>query len=241
MFRGRRATEGTNPVKKKLAAALSGVATLTMALSACSSSSSKIDDYAKSVCDQVQPQLQKIQNANNSIASVSGGSSRPEDVKSADSAAFQQISDAYKALSNAVNSAGPPPVQNGTTLQQNAVKELNDTSAAYAGLKKTVDALNAGDQAAFANGLKGVAAQLTTLSKGGDDALSKLQSGDVGKAMAKQPGCQKASGSPSTGSGNPVPPVPPAPPAPQASRAPSGAASAPPPSSSPSPSQSKKS
>lgn len=221
MFRGRRATEGTNPVKKKLAAALSGVATLTMALSACSSSSNKIDDYAKSVCDQVQPQLQKIQNANNSIASVSGGSSKPEDVKSADSAAFQQISDAYKALSNAVSGAGAPPVQNGATLQQNAVQELNDTSGAYAGLKKTVDGLNTGDQVAFANGLKGVAGQLTTLSKGGDDALSKLQSGDVGNAMAKQPGCQKASGSPSTGSGNPAPP---APSPSQASQAPSGAA-----------------
>ncbi|MCQ4081147.1 small secreted protein [Streptomyces sp. RB6PN25] len=193
-------------MNKKLAAALSGVATLTMALSACGSSSSKIDDYAKSVCDQVQPQLQKIQNANNSITSVSGGSSKPDDVKSTDSAAFQQISDAYKALSNAVNNAGAPPVKDGAALQQNAVKELNDTSTAYAGLKKTVDGLNTGDQVAFANGLKGVAGQLTTLSKGGDDALSKLQSGDVGKAMAKQPGCRKASGSPSAGSGNPAPP-----------------------------------
>ena len=119
--------------------------------------------------------MQKIQNANNSIASVSGGTSRPDDVKSADSAAFQQISDAYKALSNAVNGAGAPPVKDGATLRQNAVKELNDTSAAYAGLKKTVDGLNTGDQAAFANGLKGVAGQLTALSKVGDDALRTVR------------------------------------------------------------------
>jgi hypothetical protein len=205
MFRGRRATEGTNPVKKKFAAALSGVATLAMALSACGSSNDKIDNYAKSVCDQIQPQLQKIQDSNNSIASVSGSGHTSEEVKSTDSAAFQRITDAYKTLANAVTNAGTPPVEDGATLQQNAVKELNDTSSAYVDLKKAVDGLNPGDQLAFAAGLKGVAGQLASLSKGGDDALSRLQSGDVGKAMAKQPGCRKAAGSPSTGSDNPAP------------------------------------
>jgi len=191
-------------VKKKLAAALSGVATLTMALSACGSSNSEIDNYAKSICDQLQPQLQRIQNSNNSIASVSGHDHTPEEVKSVDSAAFQQITDAYKALANAVNNAGAPPVKDGATLQQNAVNELNDTSTAYAGLKKTVDGFNPGDQVTFAGGLKGVAGQLVSLGKGGDDALSKLQSGDVGKAMAKQPSCQKAANLPSAGPDNPA-------------------------------------
>ena len=58
MFRGRRATEGTHPVNKKLMAVTTGAATLTLALAGCSSSSNdKVDKYAKSVCDQVQPQL----------------------------------------------------------------------------------------------------------------------------------------------------------------------------------------
>jgi hypothetical protein len=205
-------------VNKKLTAALCGAATLTLALAGCgSSSSSKADNYAKTVCDQVQPQLQKIQNANNSIASVSSGNHSPDDVKNSDSAAFQQLSDAYKALADAVNNAGAPPVEGGAQIQQNAVKQLNDTSGAYANLKSTVDGLDTSDQSKFADGLKGVASQLSTLGKSGNDALNKLQSGDVGTAMAKQPGCQKPPASPtSSPSGS----------APSPSGSPSGAKSA---------------
>ncbi|MEU1624262.1 small secreted protein [Streptomyces sp. NPDC020096] len=197
-------------MNKKLMAVTSGAATLTLALAGCSSSSNdKVDKYAKSVCDQVQPQLKKIQDASNSIASVSSGDHKPEDVKNTDSAAFAQISGAYKALADAVNKAGAPPVNNGATLQQNAVKQLNDTAGAYGTLKKDVDGLNTSDQGKFADGLKGVVGQLTNVGKSGDDALNKLQSGDVGKAMAKQPGCQKpsaapgAANSPSGAAGNP--------------------------------------
>jgi hypothetical protein len=191
---GPRALEGTNPVNKKLVAALSGGAALLMALSGCSSSSgsdNKVNDWAKQVCDQVQPQLKKIADANVSIQQVTSDSSKPADVQKTDSAAFQSISDAYKALGSAVNSAGAPPVTDGATTQQEAVKELNATSTAYAGLQQKVDVLDTKDQAKFADGLTGVAGELDTLSKSGDDALQKLQSGDVGKAMAKQSGCQK--------------------------------------------------
>lgn len=191
-------------------AVTTGAATLTLALAGCSSSSNdKVDKYAKSVCDQVQPQLKKIQDASNSIASVSSGDHKPEDVKNTDSAAFSQISSAYKALADAVDKAGAPPVNNGATLQQNAVKQLNDTAGAYGTLKKDVDGLNTSDQGKFADGLKGVVGQLSNVGKSGDDALNKLQSGDVGKAMAKQPGCQKpspaagAANSPSGAAGNP--------------------------------------
>jgi hypothetical protein len=184
--------EGTNPVKKKLVAALSGGAALLMALSGCSDDSdSKVNDWAKKVCDQVQPQLTKIAAANTSIQQATSSSSKPADVQKTDSAAFQSISDAYKALGGAVNGAGVPPVDNGAKIQQEAAKELNSTSAAYAGLTKKVDALDVKDQAKFAQGLNGVADQLDTLGKSGDQALQRLQSGEVGKAMAKQPGCRK--------------------------------------------------
>ncbi|MGC5365596.1 small secreted protein [Streptomyces sp. DT24] len=185
-------------MNKKLAAALSGGALLVLTLSGCSDDSdgdSKVNDWAKKVCDQVQPQLRKIANANTSIQQQTADNSKPADVQKTDSAAFQQISQAYKALGAAVQSAGAPPVDDGETTQKKAVAELNTSSAAYANLQKKVDALDTTDQAKFADGLKGVADELKKISNNGDQALRKLQSGDLGKAMAKQEGCQKPNGS----------------------------------------------
>lgn len=190
-------------MNKKLAAALSGGAVLVLTLSGCSDDSdNKVNDWAKKVCDQVQPQLQKIANANASIQQQTADNSKPADVQKTDSAAFKQISQAYKALGSAVDSAGPPPVDDGETTQKEAVKELNASSAAYANLQKKVDDLDTKDQAKFADGLKDIADELNKISTNGDQALKKLQSGEVGNAMAKQKGCQKptAPASPSAGS-----------------------------------------
>ncbi|GAA1507115.1 hypothetical protein GCM10009730_08610 [Streptomyces albidochromogenes] len=180
-------------MNKKFAAALSGGAVLVMALSGCSSDDSddKVNDWAKTVCDQVQPQLKKISDANTSIQEQTADNSKPADVQKTDAQAFQQISDAYKAMGTAVDKAGAPPVDDGETTQKEAVKELNASSAAYADLKKQVEGLDTKDQAKFADGLKGVADELSEISKSGDQALKKLQSGEVGTAMSKQPGCQK--------------------------------------------------
>ncbi|MBD0742056.1 small secreted protein [Streptomyces sp. CBMA152] len=194
-------------MNKKLAAALSGGAVLVLALSACSSDDSgkKVNDWAKTFCDQAQPQIKKITDANAAIEKQTADESKPADVQKTDSTAFQQISDAYKALADSINKAGAPPVKDGDKTQQEAAKELTASSASYADLKKKVDALDTGDQAKFADGLKGVADQLNTISKSSDDALKKLESGDLGKAMQKQPGCQKqtpsTTSSPAAGGG----------------------------------------
>jgi hypothetical protein len=183
-------------VNKKLAAALSGGAALLMALSGCGDDDdNKVDDYAKQVCDQVQPQLKKITDANQSITSTAADG-KPEEIKEADSAAFQQISAAYASMSDSVENAGVPPVDNGEQIQKDAVAELDATSKAYADLKKSVDKLDTKDQARFAEGLTGVAEQLDKVNKIGDDAIKQLQSGEIGAAMAKQPGCQRPTGSP---------------------------------------------
>ncbi|MFJ1605697.1 small secreted protein [Streptomyces sp. NPDC088253] len=185
-------------MNKKLAAALSGGAVLVLALSACSSGSSKddkLDPWAKQVCDAVQPQVQKIAAANTAIQKETTDQSAPADVQKADSKGFQDISDAYKAMAAAIEKAGPPDVDSGKTKQENAVKELNALSASYADLGKQSDALNTKDQAKFADGLDGVAKQLEKLSKTGTDALKELEAGDVGKAMAKQVSCKSASAS----------------------------------------------
>ncbi|MFE3517665.1 small secreted protein [Streptomyces sp. NPDC059166] len=189
-------------MNKKLAAALSGGAVLVLALSGCSDDSDdKVNDWAKKVCDQVQPQLQKIANANAAIQQQTADNSKPADVQKTDSAAFQQISQAYKALGTAVQEAGAPPVDDGETTQKEAVKELNASSVAYANLKTKVDDLDTDDQAKFADGLKGIADELNKISTNGDQALQKLQSGDVGSAMAKQKGCQRPTASAPPASG----------------------------------------
>ncbi|MFD7546050.1 MULTISPECIES: small secreted protein [unclassified Streptomyces] len=189
-------------MNKKLAVALSGGAVLVLALSGCSDDGNeKLDSWAKSVCDSVQPQAKKIEGANKAIQAQTADNSKPEDVKSTDSKAFQDMSDAYKAIGAAVDKAGAPPVDGGETKQQNAVKELNAISTAYAGLKKQVDGLDTEDQGQFASGLDDVAGELIKLSRSGNDALKKLEEGEVGEAMRKQESCKTAGASPAAASG----------------------------------------
>ncbi|MFS8199036.1 small secreted protein (plasmid) [Streptomyces sp. CWNU-52B] len=189
--------EGTNPVNKKLAAALSGGAVLVLALSGCGGddSSDKLNSWAKDVCDAVQPQARKISAANTAIQKQTSDNSTPADVQKTDSQAFQDMSDAYKAIGGAVDKAGAPDVDDGEKKQKDAVKELNTISSSYGDLKKQVDDLDTKDQAKFADGLKGIATQLDKLSQSGNDALAKLEEGDVGKAMAEQESCKSASSS----------------------------------------------
>ncbi|MEV6013148.1 small secreted protein [Streptomyces sp. NPDC051976] len=190
--------EGTDPVKlnKKFLAALSGAA-LLLTLAGCSDDSNKkLDNWAQGVCDQAAAQTKKINDANTAITQVNGNG-KPQDVKSADSAAFQSISEAYKSLADIVSKAGAPPVDDGAKIQQDAVSDLNGLSTEYATLKKQVDGLDTSDQGKFADGLKGVSDSLAKVSKNGEQALDTLRQGDVGKAMAKQPGCKQASSSPS--------------------------------------------
>ncbi|MDQ0788343.1 hypothetical protein QFZ63_003779 [Streptomyces sp. B3I7] len=189
--------EGTDPVNKKLAAALSGGAVLAVALTGCGAdddSSKELDTWAAKVCDGVQPQAKKIEAANTAIQKETSDNSTPADVQKTDSQAFQDISDAYKAMAQAVQKAGAPPnVDKGETKSANAVKELDNLSSSYADLKKQTAGLDTKDQAKFASGLKDVATQLEKLSKSGSDALKDLEEGDVGKAMARQASCKSAS------------------------------------------------
>jgi len=188
--------EGTDPVNKKLTAALSGGAVLVLALSGCSSSddsNDKLNSWAKQVCDAVQPQAKKIEAANTAIQKETSDNSTPEEVQKTDAQAFQDMSDAYKAIGAAVQKAGAPNVDDGEKKKTDAVKELNDIAASYASLKTQVDKLNTKDQAKFADGLKDIATSLDKLSTSGNDALKNLEEGDVGKSMAKQESCKSAS------------------------------------------------
>ncbi|GAA2346865.1 hypothetical protein GCM10010431_83150 [Streptomyces kunmingensis] len=185
-------------MNKKLAAALSGGAVLVLALSGCGDDGNeKLDSWAKQVCDKVQPQAKKIESANAAIQKETSDNSAPAVVQKTDSKAFQDMSDAYKAIGDAVDKAGAPNVDGGEKKQQDAVKELDKISTSYADLRKQVDKLDTGDQAKFAEGLKNIAGELAKLSQSGSDALKNLEEGDVGKAMAKQESCKSASATPS--------------------------------------------
>ncbi|MER8045597.1 small secreted protein [Streptomyces sp. NPDC094032] len=187
-------------MNKNLAAALSGCAVLVLALSGCSSDDkgAKVNDWAKTFCDQAQPQIQKRAAANQLIISTAADS-KPETIKAADSKAFADIAAADRALAKAVESAGAPPVDNGEKIQQDAIKQFNATAVAYEGLKKQVDALDTTNQQKFADGLKAVSEGLGKIQNMDQDAVAKLQAGELGAAMAKQPGCQTPSASPKAG------------------------------------------
>lgn len=198
MFRGREPTEGTDPVKvtTRPAAVLCGAAALLLALGACSSDDTgkKRDAWAKGVCDQAAAPAQQIDNANTAISKVNSGGS-PADVKKADSAAFQSLSQAYASLAGIFSKAGPAPGgEEGKTFQQNAVTAMNSLSSQYAALKKQVDGLSTSDQNTFADGLKGVSDSLTKTTADVQKSISTLSQGDTGKALAGQPGCQRVSG-----------------------------------------------
>ncbi|MES9520928.1 small secreted protein [Streptomyces capoamus] len=197
--------EGTDPVNKKLAAALSGGAVLVVAVSGCGSSGEKGPDpklvsWAKTVCDAVPAPNAKIRSANAAIAAIATDSNLPpKSAQKTYAEAFQDMADGYKALAGALDTAGAPPgVDGGAKLQRDAAKNLAGLSASYTELKKKVDGLDTKDQGKFARGLKEVAGQSKEIGKqsdSGTEALKRLEQEDVKKAMAKQPSCKVAASS----------------------------------------------
>ncbi|MEU8522298.1 small secreted protein [Streptomyces sp. NBC_01216] len=214
-------------MNKKLAAVVSGSAVLVLTLSGCSDDGEEMDTWAKTFCDQAQPQFQKQANANELIKSTAADS-KPAEIQAADSKAFADIAAADRALAKAIEAAGAPPVENGETVQQDAIKELNAAAVAYEGLKKQVDALDTSNQQKFADGLKGVADNLAKIQNMDQNALNKVREGELGQALAKQPGCQspKPSVPPSAGSGPGADQGPGSSPSTKASASPSAKASA---------------
>ncbi|WP_020122619.1 hypothetical protein [Streptomyces canus] len=196
--------EGTNPVNTKLAAALSGGAVLVLALSGCGGGgkdNKELDAWAKKVCDLVPAQNQKITAAYDAITKAAEDTeSTPAELQKADSQAFQDLSDGYKARATVIRNAGAPPgAEDGPKKLQEAVKQLNALSTSYADMKKQVDGLNTKDQAKFATGLKDVSAEMNKVETQRQTALAALkdlESGDTKQALSEQSGCKQASTSP---------------------------------------------
>jgi hypothetical protein len=190
--------EGTDPVNKKLGAALSGGAVLVLALSGCTSDkgNEELNAWAKKVCTSVPAQNAKITAAYAAITKAAKDTtSTPVELQKTDSQAFQDLADGYQARATVIKNAGAPPgVDDGAKKQQEAVKQLTTLSTAYADLKKQVDGLNTKDQAKFASGLKDVSTQMEkveTQRKTAFAALRALEKGDIKKALAEQSGCKQ--------------------------------------------------
>jgi cell division septation protein DedD len=179
-------------VNKKLAAALSGGTVLVLALSGCGGGDDgqRTEEWVDALCSEVRPQVERIRTASGDILEAAQDDRPPEEVQQTDSAAFQEISDAYAALADAVNEAGDPPVDDGARLREDAVTELRTLSDSYAELKETVEGLDTSDQGEFSTGLQDIADRLEELAENGGDALSELQEGELGEAMAENEGCQ---------------------------------------------------
>jgi hypothetical protein len=193
-------------LKTKFTAALTGAVLLATAatLSGCGSDKNKkLDDWAEKLCARTAPQTALISSANTSLSQVPGDG-KPAALKSADSAAFGQLVDAYAKLAGIVNRAGDPPVDKGTTIRTTTVHNLDQLSAAYQKLKKQVDALDTKDQGKFADGLNSVGENSGKI-KGGSDALDGLRRGDLGQAMAQQPKCAVPSPTPVSATTTPSP------------------------------------
>ncbi len=102
--------EGTDPVKKKLGAVLSGGAVLVLALSGCTSDkgNEELDAWAKKVCDPVPAQNAKISAAYAAITKAAKDTtSTPKELQQTDSKAFQDLADGYKARATVIDTAGP--------------------------------------------------------------------------------------------------------------------------------------
>ncbi|MFJ3922778.1 small secreted protein [Streptomyces sp. NPDC090022] len=186
-------------MNKKLAAAASCGAVLMLVLSGCGDDGEqKTNDWAKKVCDSWEPELKKLEAANAEIKRVSTENSKSADVQKTDAAAFQQISDAYKALAEALNKAGAPPVKDGAAAQRAAAEGFTAASKSYADLKTQMEGLDPADQAKFAEDLKGIAGGLKTAVKGDEEARERLKVAGVSKAMNAQKGCQVSTAPAST-------------------------------------------
>jgi hypothetical protein len=171
---------------------------LVLTLTACGGddSAERTEEWAKNVCDQVQPQVARIQAANEAIAQASESEGEPAEVQAVYSSSYEELSGAFESLADAVDGAGDPPVSEGEELRTDAVAELNGLSESYEELKTASDELDTSDRAKFAEGLRGMVGQLEALGQSGDEALAELQSGELGEAMARQKGCQSPAPTP---------------------------------------------
>ena len=180
-------------VTKKWLRLAAPAALLALGVTACSSGNgAKLDAWAKTVCGGLQDPVQQSNTALADTGAVRTGET-PKALQTRLTADFGSLATANTRIAQAVQQAGAPATDNGAQTQADAVTELNQAAGGYTKVQQTVQSLPSGDQAKFAAGLKGVSDQVQQLAELSTAALQKLQTGEMGTALAKQPGCKSVS------------------------------------------------
>ncbi|MFC1410756.1 small secreted protein [Streptacidiphilus sp. N1-12] len=151
-----------------------------------------VEAWAKSVCQGMQSPVQQANAALADTGAVKPGET-PKALQTRLAADFGALATANTQIAQAVQKAGAPKVANGAETQADALSELDQAAGGYTKVQQSVQALSVTDQAKFAASLKGVGDQVQQLAELSTSALQKLQTGDLGAALAKQPGCKSVS------------------------------------------------
>ncbi|MCU7823980.1 hypothetical protein [Kitasatospora sp. DSM 101779] len=177
---------------------------------ACSDDNTKqLDGWAKSVCDAARSPIAQSRVALADTAKVTPGE-EPIALQKRLSADLAELAKSNAGLADAVDKAGAPKSEDGETARTDAVNELRKAAQGYLDVQKKLDALATSDQAKFADGLRSVGDQVQQLAQLSTQGLNRLQTGEAGDAMKRQPGCKAdavaapvASGTASAGADQP--------------------------------------
>jgi len=188
-------------VKKRLLTVSALGALLAFGAVACSGDNTEeLNGWAKGVCDAAQDPVAKSRTALADTGNVKDGEA-PADLQKRLSADLAVLATTNQQLADAVDKAGAPKVDDGGKLQQDAVGELRKAAQGYVDAQKKLEGLPSADQAKFADGLRSVGDQVQQLAQLSTQALNRLQSGELGEAIKKQPGC-KAGTAPAAATGS---------------------------------------
>ncbi|MFD4907036.1 hypothetical protein [Kitasatospora purpeofusca] len=191
-------------MNKRLLAVPALGALLAFGAVGCGDDNSKqLDSWAANVCGAAKDPIAQAQTALADTGQVKTGEA-PADLQKRLSADIGRLAKTNQDIAAAIDGAGAPKVDDGTSLQKDTVTELTKAADGYLEVQKKLDALPNADQAKFADGLRSVADQVQQLASLSTQAQGKLQRGDLGSAMAKQEGCKPGSAaaaptSPATG------------------------------------------
>ena len=166
-----------------------------------SDNTGQLNAWATSLCQGMQSPIEQANTALADTGAVKTGET-PQALQTRLATDLGTLSTANTQIAQAVQQAGTPKVSNGAQVQSNAVAELKKAAAGYTTVQQAVSALSVADQAKFAANLKGIGDQVQQLAELSTSALQQLQAGDLGTALAKQPGCSSVNATATAGASN---------------------------------------
>ncbi len=191
---------GGRTAGRRVAVAASVAAVVALGTAACGGSdgTGQLDSWAKGVCGGIAAPIRTVADAKADTGRIIQGES-PADLQKRLADDMGRLATGNQQIAQAVQAAGAPATKDGAQTQADAVSELNQAAGGYTKVQQTVKSLPVNDQARFAAGLRGISDQIGQLSTQSSAALQTLQSGDLGAALSRQPGCAAPSGSPTDG------------------------------------------